>query len=174
MSLVEQPARDPKDRLVGHLLASTATMASAEQRVDEGLSHATGRHRMLSQPERLFDLKPTARAQAVDRVLWREAGVRVAAGGHHEDLESGIGGQRTTDVRRDVVASAEVELPTDNHVHGLVAPWCGSHVKAMEGHRDLMGAFQECAKSWKRLLTEVVASDVQTTELPRAPASTDP
>lgn len=129
---------------------------------------------MLSQPERLFDLKPAARAEAVDRVLWREAGVRVAAGGHHEDLEGGVGRQRTTDVRRDVVASAEVELPTDDHVYGSVAPWCGGHIKAMEGHRDLMGAFQEGTKSWKRLLTEVIAGDVQTTELLRAAASTHP
>jgi hypothetical protein len=42
---------------------------------------------MLSQPGRLFDLKPSVSARAVDCVLRRESGMRVVAGGRYEDLE---------------------------------------------------------------------------------------
>ncbi len=44
----------------------------------------------------------------------------------------------------------------------------------MEGHREPVRPIQECAKSGKRLLAEVITRDVKTTELLRALTSADP
>src|SRR6476619_5575041 len=94
--------------------------ASADQRLDDRLGHEAGRLWMRAQPVLLFDLKSPVLAQAVDGILWRESGMGVAALGRDEDLEGGVERQLTPDQFRHVVPSAEVELPTDDHVQGSV------------------------------------------------------
>jgi hypothetical protein len=72
------------------------------------------------------------------------------------------------------VSTVHVELPTDDQVQRRRAAWLRHAAEAMEGDGTAMFSRQQSAQAGKRLLAEIIASDMQTAELIRASSLTDP